>query len=249
MLFAPRNCPHCGIKWTDRAHSGICDLCGYSLAEGKQTAQPFGPSRRQIQAQRTAAIPRVDIGSRTRVDPGARPRVDAGPRSRVDPGARSRVEVPSVAKVRDDLARGGFRPLVPGILVRDPDDLLSSVDPSVMTALANRMTRVLGRQGEGMVQGALPAKRVPLVQGVLQAIYLAVPGRRAELLVVSEPRELPVRVHAVPAGANVADLPGRPVSRTLGESSSGRLAKLLRLIVFLAAIAYFFLMKYLQHHK
>ena len=223
MLFAPRNCPHCGIKWTDRAHSGICDLCGYDLAERKQTASPHGPSRRQIETQRAATIPRVVTGP------------------------RPRVAVAPVSKVRDDPERGAYRPLLPGILVRDPDDLLSAVDPTLLTGLANRMNRILGRMGEGQIQGRLPAKRVPKVLEVLQAIYLAVPGSRAELLVVSEPEDLPVRVTVVPAGPEVANLPGRPVSTTIGRQSAGRLRAILRLILILGAMAYFFLMKYLEH--
>jgi hypothetical protein len=150
--------------------------------------------------------------------------------------------------VKDDPARGAYRPLLPGVLVRDPDDLLSTIDPTVLADLANRMTSVLGRQGEGTVRGTLPAKRAGKVAAVLHTIHAAVPGRRAELIVDSEPLELPVRITAVPAGKASA-LPGRRVSETPGETAADRLRTLVRVLLVLGALGYFLLMKYLEFKR
>lgn len=203
MLFKPRHCPNCGIKWADGAKPGTCDLCGFDLT----------------------------LGSQPGIQPGQK-----------IPTARYARQTPPETKP----VRSGYRPILPGIEILDPDNLLASVDPAVINGMRNRMTSILGRQAEKGGTGRLSEQRMAKVAVVLQALHNAVPGGNVELILESEDLELPLRIIAAPAGQWQGNSPGRPLSETMPAGKQGPLAKVLKVIVYLGIGLFLFLKYYFE---
>jgi hypothetical protein len=204
MLFKPRNCPNCGIKWQDNARNGACDLCGYDLSLGSQAAPPLERAGRRPQRQDERSVQAREFG------------------------------------------RAGYRPFLPGVEVRDPGGLLTGVDPQGLSEFAQKMDAVLGRKAESGGKGRLNARQWEKATQILVSLYMAVPGRAADVFVDSPPGELPIRVTVSSPGQRPEDVTSGPLRGETAGAPTARAAKILRILLFMAAAAGWLILQYLQ---
>lgn len=216
MLFKPRNCPNCGIKWSDGAKPGACDLCGYDLRLGRQP----GPERRMSGGRRT---------------------VDAEAIGPIERRPHRKIRQPKISPQKS----AGYRPFLPGIEVRDPERVLDTVDPAAVADMRNFLGNVLG---EKVNAGAGPASasQMKKVQAALHtmATWSADPG--IQLYIDSKGRDLPVQVTVYPADQYPDADVGQPVE-TSGQEQSGRLTKIMRVLLFIGALIYMLIAFFLEN--